>query len=190
MSDPPGDGERLPDPPPRYEPLPPYPGYPDPGAQPPPYGPSRYPPGVPTLASFGVRVVAWLLDWLITGAVSALVLVPVHAVRQVTVNGTTSLSVSTQGYLLSALIVITYGTVFIGSKRGQTLGMMALRLRAVDAATGGPVTYARALGRALVEYALLVVLVIPWVIDMLFPLWDPRRQTLHDKALSTVVIRF
>ena len=188
MSDPPVDGERPSDPHPRYEP-PPYPS-PSPGPTQPPHGPHGYPSGVPTLASFGVRVAAWALDWLITGAITAVVLVPTHAVRQVTVNGATSVSVTVQGYALSALVVIIYGTAFIGSRRGQTPGMTALRLSVVDATAGGSITYARALGRALVEYALLVALVVPWVIDMLLPLWDPRRQTLHDKALNTVVLRY
>ena len=188
MSDPPADGERPPDPRPRFEP-PPY-RTPARGPAQPPYGPLGYPAGVPTLASFGIRAAAWVLDWLITGAITAVVLVPTHAVRQVTVNGATSVSVTAQGYALSALVVIIYGTALIGSRRGQTIGMRALRLRAVDATTGGPITYARALGRALVEYALLVALVVPWVIDMLFPLWDPRRQTLHDKAVNTVVLRY
>jgi uncharacterized RDD family membrane protein YckC len=189
MSEPPADGERPPDPLPRYEPA--RQPRPSPGPAQPPYGAYGYSSGAPpTLASFGVRVAAWVLDWLITGAITAVVLVPTHAVRQTTVNGATSVSVTAQGYALSALVVIIYGTALIGSRRGQTPGMRALRLRVVDATTGGPITYARALGRALVEYALLVALVVPWVIDMLFPLWDPRRQTLHDKALTTVVLRY
>jgi uncharacterized RDD family membrane protein YckC len=97
--------------------------------------------------------------------------------------------VSSQGIALSALLVVTYGTAFIGSRRGQTLGMMAVRARAVDMATGGPIGYGRAFGRALFEYVLLFLFVFPWVIDMLFPLWDGRRQTLHDKVTNTVVVR-
>jgi hypothetical protein len=30
---------------------------------------------------------------------------------------------------------------------------------------------------------------VPWVIDMLFPLWDPMNQTLHDKATRTIVTK-
>ena len=177
-----------------YPPYPPTPPYSQPGARypgpQPPYGSFDYPPGAPRLASFGLRMAAWLIDWLITGAASAVVLVPVHAVHDVTtITGSSSVTVSTQGIALTALVVIIYGTLCVGSRRGQTIGMMALRLRAVDATTGGSVTYARALGRALVEYAFLVLLFVPWVVDMLFPIWDPRRQTLHDKAVNTIVLR-
>jgi uncharacterized RDD family membrane protein YckC len=36
---------------------------------------------------------------------------------------------------------------------------------------------------------LWVALVIPGLIDVLFPLWDPRHQTLHDKAAGSIVLR-
>ena len=36
---------------------------------------------------------------------------------------------------------------------------------------------------------LAVLFVIPWIIDMLWPLWDDRNQTLHDKVVGTVVLR-
>jgi uncharacterized RDD family membrane protein YckC len=67
--------------------------------------------------------------------------------------------------------------------------MMAVRARAVDATHGGGIGYGRALGRAVVEYLFIVVLFVPWVVDMLYPLWDGRRQTLHDKATNTVVVK-
>jgi uncharacterized RDD family membrane protein YckC len=139
---------------------------------------------------------AWLIDWVITSVMGAIVLLPIHAVRRdnpVIINGTQTsrfaFHVSSQGILLSALIVIIYGTAFIGSRRAQTPGMMVTKARAVDAMTGGPIGYARAMGRAVFEYVLIFLLFIPWVVDMLFPLWDNRRQTLHDKVTNTVVIR-
>ena len=147
-------------------------------------------------ANYGARVGAWLIDWVITSVIGAIVLLPIHAVHKVNTNvaagsqpSTLGFTVTRQGFLLSALVVLIYATAFIGSARGQTIGMMAVGARAVDAASGRPIGHARALGRALVEYVLLFLLVIPWVLDMLFPLWDPRRQTLHDKATNTVVIK-
>jgi uncharacterized RDD family membrane protein YckC len=187
---PPGyPGGYLP-PPPEYG-APGYPGSPFPG-----YGrPAPDAPGSP-LATWGVRSVGWLIDLVITSVVGALVLTPIHAIRQ---TGTSALSgtpsdslrgvtITRQGALLVVLVVLIYTTAFIGSSRGQTLGMMVVRVKAVDGLTGGPIGPARALGRGIFEY-LMIVFVFPWVIDMLFPLWDPRRQTLHDKVTRTIVIR-
>ncbi|HEY5244033.1 MAG TPA: RDD family protein, partial [Acidimicrobiales bacterium] len=76
-----------------------------------------------------------------------------------------------------------------GSARGQTVGVMAVSARAVDERTGGPIGFGRALGRALFEWLMVIVIFIPWIIDMLFPAWDQRRQTLHDKVTRTVVVK-
>jgi len=133
----------------------------------------------------------------ITSIIGAIVLLPLHAVHQ---NGDANVAtskstpvfgvtVTTQGVLLSILIVAIYATALIGSSRGQTIGMMAMRAKAVDAESGGPIGHARALGRALFEYLMVVLLFAPWVLDMLFPLWDARCQTLHDKITNTVVIK-
>ena len=52
-----------------------------------------------------------------------------------------------------------------------------------------------AFGRSLMEQILRligvvsIVLGLPWLLDMLWPLWDARNQTLHDKVAKTVVIR-
>ena len=35
---------------------------------------------------------------------------------------------------------------------------------------------------------LWVLLYIPGIIDVLFPLWDQKRQTIHDKAASSIVV--
>lgn len=154
-------------------------------------------PPVSPFASYGARVGSWLIDWIITSIIGAIVLLPIHAVRQTNTtiaSGSSSTStlgftVTPQGFLLSVLVVLIYGTAFIGSRRGQTIGMMAVGAKAVDAVSGAPIGHARALGRALFEYLMLFLLVIPWLLDMLFPLWDPRRQTLHDKVTNTVVMK-
>jgi uncharacterized RDD family membrane protein YckC len=140
---------------------------------------------------------AWLIDWVITSIVGSIVLIPIHAVHQAssTVSGGSGsrpflgVTITNQGALLFILFVVIYTTALTGSPRGQTVGMMAVRAKAVDAASGAPIGYARALGRVVVEYLLFALLVVPWVLDMVFPLWDSRRQTLHDKATNTVVVK-
>jgi uncharacterized RDD family membrane protein YckC len=126
--------------------------------------------------------------------------IPINAARAATITlhthtsatGITTYHVdhfSLLGPVIGVALIILYGAVFCGSARGQTLGMMAGKARAVDAATGGPIGFGRALGRAAFEYLLFIVLFVPWVIDMLFPAWDAKRQTLHDKVTGTVVVR-
>jgi len=102
---------------------------------------------------------------------------------------TTYYHFSIVGPLLQAVLVILYGGLLCGSQRGQTVGMMAVRVRAFDANTGEPIGYGRGIWRGFFEYLLAILFFIPWVIDMLFPIWDSRNQTLHDKVSNTVVVK-
>jgi uncharacterized RDD family membrane protein YckC len=90
-------------------------------------------------------------------------------------------------YILFALYIL-YATLMIG-RFGQTLGNKAVGTRVVSASTGGPISYWRALGRSAADVVLLLLFVIPWIISVLWPLWDSRNQTLHDKMADTVVVR-
>jgi|HubBroStandDraft_1064217.scaffolds.fasta_scaffold38791_3 uncharacterized RDD family membrane protein YckC len=147
-------------------------------------------PGGAPLANYGQRLAGWLIDFVLLLVVTAVILLPIHAVRRVdTVRNTTTFHTNGVGIVIPAIIVILYGMFMCGSARGQTLGMMIAKTRVVDANTGGPIGPARALGRAAFEYVLAIVIFIPWVVDMLFPLWDQRNQTLHDKVTNSVVVR-
>jgi uncharacterized RDD family membrane protein YckC len=85
---------------------------------------------------------------------------------------------------LSFVFSFGYYTYFHG-RTGQTPGDAALGIRVVDIDNGEVIGYGRAFGRALVSIvsALVVVLGYLWM------LWDPRRQTWHDKAVSSLPIR-
>jgi uncharacterized RDD family membrane protein YckC len=136
---------------------------------------------------------AWLIDWLIVTVVGVLLVLPFHGIRRIhqvvgNVN-TTTLHFQPGAVLVNIALVLAYGTVLCGSARGQTLGMAAVGARAVRAADGGAIGYGWALGRAAFEYLMAILLFFPWVIDMLFPLWDSRNQTLHDKVMDTVVVK-
>ncbi len=98
-------------------------------------------------------------------------------------------------FLITAVLYIAYGTVLCGSARGQTVGMMAVGVRAVRDESFAVLGYGRALARAVIEgfFRLLsllsIFLGIVWLLDMLWPLWDGKRQTLHDKVGGSVVLR-
>ena len=96
------------------------------------------------------------------------------------------------GMLISSLIIfvlgVAYYVYFHGSEKGQTPGKMIMKIQLRDEATGGQVGYGKAALRRIVALVLWILCYIPGVIDALFPLWDPKRQTLHDKAANTLVI--
>jgi len=176
---------------------PPYGGYAGVGA-PPPYAAATYGamgpvgPGGAPLASYGLRLGGWLIDAVLLWVVAVLILWPLHAVHRTHDNGTThgmTIHTGASGIFIPAIIVILYGMLFCGSNRGQTLGMMIVKVRVVDANGGGSIGMGRALGRAAFEYVMAAIIFIPWIVDMLFPLWDQRRQTLHDKVTNSVVVR-
>jgi uncharacterized RDD family membrane protein YckC len=149
-----------------------------------------------SLADYGLRLGGWLLDFLIVSLGASALLLALGMFRRTTTqtaNGLSdahgvSFSLSPAGTLLWVAIVLIYVTVMIGT-RGQTIGMMATKIKAVRAGDGSSVGYLRALGRGVIEFALLAVLFIPWVIDMLWPIWDHQNRTLHDLITGTVVIK-
>jgi uncharacterized RDD family membrane protein YckC len=151
----------------------------------------------PPLVSYGRRLGGWLIDWLIIGVVSGVIIAlsgSYSHTSTTTVYGnnstfhSTNFSIDWRGYLIQVVLALGYGMLLCGSRRGQTVGMMAVGARAVDMRSGGSIGFPRALWRAFFEYLMAALLLIPWVIDMLFPLWDPMRQCLHDKVSRTLVI--
>ena len=103
--------------------------------------------------------------------------------------------ISALPFVITAVLYVVYGTVLCGSARGQTVGMRAVGVRAVRDGSFEVLGYGRALARAVVEGVLRLVELISvllgviWLLDMLFPLWDTKRQTLHDKVAGSVVVR-
>jgi uncharacterized RDD family membrane protein YckC len=94
-----------------------------------------------------------------------------------------------RGNLVSQILIslaagIAYSVYFIGSGSGQTPGMHLLNIRAVDAVTGGRVDY----GRAFIRYLVGIVSQLPCYLGYFWMLWDPEKQTWHDKASGTFVV--
>ena len=148
------------------------------------------------LADYGLRLAGWLLDFVIVSAVAIALLAALGMFHRTTTQLSTGLSsshatsftLSPLGSILWVVLVLLYVTTMIGA-RGQTLGMMATKIKAIRADHGHSVGYARALARGAIEFALLIMLFVPWVIDMLWPIWDQQNRTLHDLITGTVVIR-
>ena len=142
-------------------------GYAQPAYAPAPYGAQQLPPVLQgqVLADWGSRVGAMLID--------------------------------------AVFIIFTIGIGFIvnlfllardGEKNGMTLGKQVVGQRVIKE-DGTPVTLGFAALREVVVRWLLLGIVgsfflgIPGLLDVLWPLWDEKNQTLHDKMVSTYVVK-
>ena len=94
------------------------------------------------------------------------------------------------GIAIWAVVGFTYFTVLNGGQKGQTVGKMVWNIRVRDAATGGPLGPAKAARRYVVPLLALIPILglVLWVTDGLWPLWDQRRQALHDKLAGSAVV--
>jgi uncharacterized RDD family membrane protein YckC len=199
----PGQGPGAPSmPPPMPPPAPPsYPTAPS-GGYPPPtrgqYAAPAYdlPTGVP-YASWGTRLGGWLIDFVIFIVVQGVVNGIVRGSNALALHFTTKTNngsvvhhnrISFLAVIITVAVAVAYATILCGSRRGQTVGMMAVGVRVVRDGSLGVLGYGPALVRAVIEQVFRYTVIV-WVIDMLFPLWDGKRQTLHDKVVASVVIR-
>jgi uncharacterized RDD family membrane protein YckC len=83
-----------------------------------------------------------------------------------------------------------------GVRNGQTLGKQALGIRVISVSPTGPdVRGGQAVMREVVMRQVVLgglgalLLWIPLLLDVLWPLWHPQRRSLHDLAASTIVVR-
>ena len=137
--------------------------------------------GEARLASFGRRILGYLLDGLIVG-------VPIMVIAAATKS---SSKASVLVSFLSLGATILYAWLLIAKRNGQTLGMQALGIRCVREIDGESVdsrqSGQRAIYAGLFSLASLFI-IIPGLIDLLWAVWDKKNQTLHDKLAKTVVI--
>jgi uncharacterized RDD family membrane protein YckC len=102
------------------------------------------------------------------------------------VDGILRVALGTSGLALGVLITIGYFTYFHG-KTGQTPGNAVLGIKVVDVRDrpGQPIGY----GRAALRWLVSIVSFFVFLLGYLWMLWDPKKQTWHDKAAASVPIR-
>jgi uncharacterized RDD family membrane protein YckC len=138
--------------------------------------PTGMAPAVPVYASWGSRVWASTLD----GIFNFLLLIPVGILVALVRSDLANWA----GLMLSLL----YFTLGHGGATGQTWGKRIAGIRVVQE-SGAPLGYVRALIRWAVAIGLTILLILPNLIDVLWPLWDSKKQALRDKAVGSIVIR-
>jgi uncharacterized RDD family membrane protein YckC len=136
-------------------------------------------------ATWARRLGAWLIDGLmLLGADTALTLAVTH-------GGSRDAPLGWSLFYSAVLFLgpLAYCTLCHGSRAGQTLGKRAVAIAVRDRASLGRVSYARAFVRWLVTALFWMLLLLPGLLDGLWPLWDGKRQAWHDKIVGSVVIR-
>lgn len=161
-----------------------------------------------TYAGFGSRLVALVIDWMVVGllfvpAILAINTGPTRITRcSVDQQGNVTIGqeinafceVPTGGTIAAAILLgllalagaLVYYAKLEGGPSGQTVGKKALGIKVVDATTGGPIGGGRAVGRYLFKSFISGNLCF---LGYLWSLWDGRKQTWHDKVVTSVVIK-
>lgn len=183
---------------------------PPPGSEPPTSG--SVPPAVPAatttasgqpLAEWYKRLIASVIDGFIIG-------IPANIIGGVIFGSLFSASTPTfnpqtgqiEGAGFLAGILASYGAfllaylaftaayyIYLHSKKGQTVGKMVMKIKVVDETTGDLIPMGKAAVRWVVPQALFFLTCgIGGLLDGLWPLWDPKRQAIHDKVAGTQVI--
>jgi uncharacterized RDD family membrane protein YckC len=156
------------------------------------------------LASWGQRAGAWIIDGLIF-------FLPVGFVQQwimgdsfsaisdemsvaIETNDTTGLEAAVldaTGPLflsqLAAWALISLYCIVFWTRSGQTPGKMALGISVRRADRPGPLSVGDSIKRRLVPLVFQFVGLV-FLLDYLWPLWDSKRQALHDKVAGTQVV--
>lgn len=146
---------------------------------------SQQPPQDRGYASWGRRLAAYLLDLVII-IVPLVVLIVAIAASDPSEDGAAWIVVVV-AYIATIVLPFIYFTYFHGEPSGQTPGKRLLGIRVVSDETGRSIGFGRAFGR----YAITAVFgffFIPVILDYLWPLWDTKNQTLHDKVVGSVVV--
>lgn len=136
--------------------------------------PQPQPPPVPAaleLAHMDRRVAAFVLDWILLWTI-------LIWVADRTSEGT---------YVFVWLALPPAYFAVLHWAYGRTPGKFAVGT-AVRRADGERIGLGAALGRTAIQ-ALLAISIVGFFVDSLKPLRNPRKQTLHDEAAGTIVIR-
>jgi len=150
--------------------------------------------GLP-LASWGSRVAATLIDWLILLVPAVVLTIIVVAIAAGSDTG--AIVTGILGFLAYLVVLFIYAPVLMaraGRSNGQTWGKQALGIRVVRD-NGQAMSFGLAALREIavkglaVSIASSIIPLIPWLLDSLWPLWDDENRALHDMICSTHVVR-
>jgi uncharacterized RDD family membrane protein YckC len=201
---PPGGYNPPPPPPPppgaaAYPPPPPPQG----GYAPPPPGGFGGAPSPDTYTPWVTRVLAWLIDYvpilILTGIGYGLFMAFTDCTSYDEAFGTSGLNdyyggevcmpgglsyVSLFGLSAISLVYAIWNYGYKQGTTGQSIGKGIMKFKVVSEETGQPIGFGMSVVRQLAHFIDSAICYIGY----LFPLWDPKRQTIADKLMKTVCL--
>jgi uncharacterized RDD family membrane protein YckC len=209
---PPPPGGYPPPPPPQgggYPPPPPPGG----GYQAAPQAATGYPPppaaAGPALPKeaytpWGTRVLAWLIDFIPLAILEGIgwgLLLGTQETACVTDTSEYDLGefcasgASTLGQVsiaVTGILALVYWIWNLGYRQGTTgssIGKSIMKFKIVNEKTGQPVGFGMSFLREVIYWvAAGLCFGVLWLVAVLFPLWDPKRQTMVDKILTQIAL--
>jgi uncharacterized RDD family membrane protein YckC len=149
------------------------------------------------------RVLAWLIDSVpifIVYGIGWLLLIGTRETACITDSSEYDLGefcatgASTLGQVsmvIAWLVVLAYVVWNYGYRQGTTgssIGKGIMKFKIVSEKTGQPIGFGMSVVRELIYLVFGGLCGIIWLIAVLFPLWDSKRQTLVDKIISTIAV--
>jgi uncharacterized RDD family membrane protein YckC len=150
------------------------------------------------------RALAWLIDYipffLIVGIGLAVLLgtretVCITDTSEYELGEFCATGASTLGQVSALVIAPILGLVYLvwtlGYRQGTTgssIGKSLMKFKLVSEKTGEPIGFGMSILREFVYLVIYAAIGIIWLIAVLFPLWDAKRQTLVDKIFNTVCL--
>lgn len=138
-----------------------------------PVAPTPPPPATGELADFWLRLAAYVLDWVIVAFSLPIML-----------SFWSGASVSVYALVVLLLPFLPSAYFWIGNSLGGTAGKRITGLAVIDE-TG----HAPGLARGLVRYLVSLVSALALYLGYLWMIRDEKKQTWHDKAAGTYVVR-
>jgi uncharacterized RDD family membrane protein YckC len=176
--------------------------------------------GQAVLAGWWLRFGGYVIDGIIVAVPSFVIGVLIGLTqRHNTIPGFTGyrISAAAQAAIVITTLLITLGYPYLLLRhKGQTVGMMAVGVRAVDRVSGAPLSSGQAARRVLAFFVIVelweqiaaligyhhlygpvpagevlfrLLAVAALITTALWPLGNPVNQTLQDKVAETVVVR-
>jgi uncharacterized RDD family membrane protein YckC len=93
--------------------------------------------------------------------------------------------------ILTGLLGFAYWIWNLGFRRGTTgssLGQSIMKFKLVNEKTGQPIGFGMSLVREILSGVAAGLCGVLWLVAVLFPLWDAKRQTLVDRMFAHIAL--